>query len=356
MIARLLYVSCIVSVFAVSLLIHLVLNTKRYLLWSLVKGARGGRLLLEGTGVRLGRFRDRLPYIGGLSGCMASMVALYVYILSPQAPPPALYIEKGISHIPPTYRIFPPHVTRGSINSMEIALTFDGGNAAGETEQILHILRASGIKTTIFLTGRFIKRHPALVKRMLQDGHEIGNHTMTHPHLTTYTTNFKHHTGPSVTKEFLEKELKETELLFHHLTGRKMAPLWRAPYGEINDEILGWAHELGYIHVGWTTNYRKRETLDSLDWVRDPSSRFYLTADEIKERILNFGREDHGLRGGIILMHLDTGRKKDRASEKLGDIIDALKEEGYRFVKVSELLENTYPDRLALKDETGPAP
>ncbi len=355
MIARLLYVSCIVSVFAVSLLIHLVLNAKRYLMWSLVKGARGGRLLFYHTGSGLGHFRERLPYIGGLSGCMASMVALYVYILYPQAPPPAIYMKKGISHIP-TYRIFPPHVSRGSINSMEVALTFDGGNDAGEAEEILHILRARGTKTTIFLTGEFIRRHPAMVKRMLEDGHEIGNHTMTHPHLTTYTTNFKHHTMPSVTREFIEEELKETERLFHHLTGRKMAPLWRAPYGEINDEILGWAHELGYIHVGWTTNYRKRETLDSLDWVKDPSSRFYLTADEIKERILNFGKEDHGLRGGIILMHLDTGRKKDRASERLGDIIDTLKEEGYRFVKVSELLKNTYPDRLALKDKAPPIP
>ncbi len=349
MIARLLYASCIISVFAVSLLIHLVLNTKRYLLIILFGAIKSVRLLPLWVAPHLKPLKERLPYLCGLSSCMAAMVALYIYILYPQPPLPTVQTEKKLSSIP-AYRVLPPHITRGSIRTMEIALTFDGGEYAGQTEEILRILKTKGIKTTIFLTGKFMKRHPELVKKMLQDGHEIGNHTMNHPHLTTYATTFSHETIPEVTKEFLEKELKETERLFYRITGKKMAPLWRAPYGEINDEILGWAQELGYIHVGWTADYKRRETLDTLDWVSDPSSPFYLTAEEIKERILNFGRDAQGLRGGIILMHLDTGRRKDRASDKLGDIIDTLKKKGYRFVKITELLKSIYIERIALKE------
>jgi peptidoglycan/xylan/chitin deacetylase (PgdA/CDA1 family) len=85
-------------------------------------------------------------------------------------------------------------------------------------------------------------------------------------------------------------------------------------------------------------DYKKGESLDTLDWVHDRSSRFYRTSSEIKANVLGFGKGSKGLRGGIILMHLGTERTDDRASVVLGEIIDGLTDMGYRFVKVSSLI------------------
>ncbi len=235
---------------------------------------------------------------------------------------------------------FPVDITRGDTERMELSITFDGGSHAGDAELILDTLRQRNVRTTIFLTGSFIKKYPDIVRRMVRDGHEIGNHTMTHPHLTEFTKNRSHKTLPWITREVLAGELRETARLFTSVTGRRMAPLWRAPYGEINAELREWAYAEGYLHVGWTSDHERKESLDTLDWVSDSSSELYLTSSEIKARILNFNRDTYGLRGGIILMHLGTARKDDRPAERLGEIIDELRERGYRFVKASTLVEH----------------
>ncbi|MFQ5329007.1 MAG: polysaccharide deacetylase family protein [Thermodesulfobacteriota bacterium] len=232
-----------------------------------------------------------------------------------------------------------PDIFRGEVERKEISFTFDGGAGARETEEILAILRRHRIRTTIFLTGNFIEIFPRLVIQMVEDGHEIGNHTLTHPHLTTYNRNARHHTLPRIDREFIVNELRETAHLFQELTGEKMAPLWRAPYGEVNSQIRRWAFDAGYLHINWTRNYERRESLDSLDWVDDAGSNLYHTSEGIKRRILNFGSGGHGLKGGIVLMHLGTERTVDRAVDTLDETITALEERGYRFVKVSDLLQ-----------------
>ena len=232
-------------------------------------------------------------------------------------------------------------ITRGSLMKKELSLTFDGGSDATDAENILNILRERNIKTTIFLTGGFIKRYPELVRKMAEDGHEIGNHTMTHPHLTTYEKNFKQQTLPGVDREFIIGQLKETARIFRKLTGKDMIPYWRAPYGEQNAEIRQWAYKAGFTHVGWTTGYRNRESLDTLDWVSNEESEFYYSADEIKERVLNFDKEGNGVSGGIVLMHLGSERKESHAYTKLPEIIDTLTDRGYRIVKVTELLKSS---------------
>lgn len=233
----------------------------------------------------------------------------------------------------------PPDITRGGTEKRELCLTFDGGSEAFDTTLILDTLRERGIRTTIFLTGGFIQRFPDIVRTIAADGHEVGNHTMNHPHLTTFEQNRRHSTLPGVTKEFLLRELMATERLFKEATGRDMARLWRAPYGEVNADIRAWAFEKDYAHVGWTTDYALRESLDTLDWVKDTSSKHYRTAGEIKERLLGFGKNSNGLNGGIALMHLSTDRAEDKLSEVLGELIDELGMRGYRFVKASTIME-----------------
>ena len=343
MLARLLYLSCVVSLFVVAALVRLAFGIKPAIAHTIRTIGCTVPALIERLGWAANTIKTALTPFKAPLVCAAALAGLYGYLL---------YTEPPLIPTPqPKHRQqIPLHISRGNPNSMEIALTFDGGQQAGDTELILNILKSRNRRATIFLTGRFIENNPRLVVRMIKDGHEIGNHTMTHPHLTTYATNFQQDTLPWVNREFLKEELLRTEALFRALTGRSMAPLWRAPYGEINRQILGWARELGYTHVGWTADRERKESLDSLDWVSDPSSRFYLTAAEMEQRILGFGRGSKGLRGAIILMHLDTARTEERLSERLGYIVDRLMAEGYRFVPVSRLIESAHTTRVAMEN------
>lgn len=232
-----------------------------------------------------------------------------------------------------------PEVTfeRGRRDLPKLALTFDGGSDAGETEQILAVLRQRGVSATFFLTGRFVQRYPDLVRRIASEGHEVGNHTWSHPHLTTWERSGRHDTRPGLGREWLLAELDRTARAFETAAGRPMAPLWRAPYGEVNAELMRWAAAAGWRHVGWTRDDAGgRHSLDSLDWVSEPSSRNYLTSVQIAERILSFGTGADGLNGGIVLMHLSS-RKEDPGVGRLGELVDALRGGGYNLVTVSEL-------------------
>lgn len=245
----------------------------------------------------------------------------------------------------------PPDVTRGDTRAERLSITFDGGYEGTEAIEILDILKERGIRTTIFLTGTFMKRFPEVAQRVALDGHEAGNHTMTHPHLTDFSRSFSHATLPGIDKKYLIRELNEAGELYAELTGKAMAPLWRAPYGEVNADLRQWAFEAGYIHVGWTYDAKRKESLDTLDWVSDGTSRLYRNPEEMKDRILNFGKDGAGLKGGIILMHLGTERKEDRASTALGALIDELTAKGYRLVKVSELIEGNAALKALMKGE-----
>lgn len=230
-------------------------------------------------------------------------------------------------------------ITRAATEEFVVSVTFDGGSDADEAGAVLDALKERGIRTTFFLTGIFIKRHPDMVRRIVSEGHEVGNHTMNHPHLTDYADTRSHKRLAWVDRGFLRGEITGAAEAFRDATGSDMAPLWRAPFGEVNGEIIGWAREAGYLHIGWTADTRSRQSLDTLDWVADKGSRLYRSPIEIKERLLNFGRHSNGLRGGIILMHLHTERKTGKLSSILGDVLDGLSEKGYRFVKVSELIQ-----------------
>lgn len=226
---------------------------------------------------------------------------------------------------------------RGRRDLPNAALTFDGGGDAGESELILDVLAQRGVTATFFLTGDYIAHNPELVRRIAAAGHEVGNHTLTHPHLTSWNRTHSHQTLPGLDPAFIQRELNQTALTYEAVTGRLMTPFWRAPYGEVNDDLLRWAAAAGWGHIGWTRDDSGgRHTLDSLDWVDERSSRNYLTSEQIAARILSFGAGGAGLNGGIVLMHLST-RREDPQVNRLGALIDALRADGYRLVTVTEL-------------------
>jgi len=235
----------------------------------------------------------------------------------------------------------PLTISNASADINLFALTFDGGSSANAAADILDTLASRGVKSTVFLTGAFIKRYPQTVTRIAAEGHELGNHTMNHPHLTTYAETRTQTTRPGVSRALLAEELTAPErLLFHNTDGLRFAPLWRAPFGEYNQEICEWALSIGYIHIGWRQGGSWRVNLDSNDWVADESSPAYKTPQEIFDKIVNIARKPGGLNGGIILMHLGTERKQrqQQAHTILGKLIDTLTEMGYKPVTVSTLL------------------
>lgn len=239
----------------------------------------------------------------------------------------------------PTVNYLSRNVTRGSRLEGKVAITFDGGYMANVSEEILDVLKEKDLRCTIFLTGRFIRNYPEIVRRMVNEGHEIGNHTWSHPHLTTFADDKQHTTRDSVTRAFLQKELNQAAIAFEACTGYQLAPFWRAPFGEHNLEIREWAAELGYRHIGWTIG-SNGHNMDTMDWVSDTASPVYRTSEEILNKILDFGNGSDvgGASGAIIIMHLGTLRNADFPHKKLPDIIDGLRLQGYELVRVSELL------------------
>jgi peptidoglycan/xylan/chitin deacetylase (PgdA/CDA1 family) len=233
------------------------------------------------------------------------------------------------------------NISRGNLRRKELVLTFDGGSEADSCAAILKALGETNVKATIFLTGEFIEKYPDYTREIAKK-HEVGNHTYNHAHLTTYAENSHQETLTGMTREEFQNQLRKTEEVFQQVTGKRMAALWRAPYGEHNLEIRKWAAELGYVHVAWTSNPRTRQNMDSLDWVPNSSFPGYFPALLIKERLLSFGQnEQEQANGAVMLMHLGSQREEsDRLDKWLPEIIKTFRQRGYQFVTASELLDH----------------
>ncbi len=237
----------------------------------------------------------------------------------------------------PVISISAADFSRGSNGRMQMALTFDGGSGDGNAGAILDYLQQKNVTCTFFLTGDFMKRYPEMVRRIVQEGHEVGNHTWSHPRLTSVAQNRRQQTLPHMTREKLQDELKRTESYFTQLTGRAMSRLWRAPFGEHNAEIRAWAAELGYQHIGWTV--ANGQSLDALDWVADKEEKIYQSSQKILSRLLSFGRDTQQFsRGGIILMHLDSQRHDDPVHPIIPTLIDSLIQRGYQLATISQMM------------------
>ncbi|WP_254778267.1 polysaccharide deacetylase family protein [Paenibacillus sp. cl141a] len=187
-----------------------------------------------------------------------------------------------------------------------IALTFDDGPDKHNTVQILDLLKRYDAKATFFVVGSRVEKHPDIVARELQEGHEIGNHSYTHPPFHNI----------NVTK--LSSELNQTQDAIYQATGMKTV-LFRPPGGSYNETIVRTSKDLGMLTVLWSWHQ------DTLDW-RKPG------VNRIVRKVL-----DNARNGDIVLMH-DFVPSSTQTVEALKVILPELQKRGYSFVTVSELM------------------
>lgn len=238
-----------------------------------------------------------------------------------------------------------------------VALTFDGDGHDNASQEILDTLASRGVKATMFVTGRFIERRPGLIARIVSEGHVVGNHMYGHPHLTAWEQIRVQQTLPDVTAAMVARQLARADSVFYRLTGRWMAPIWRAPYGDKNRTVCAWGQQAGYLHVGWRQGRTWKQSLDSNDWIPNASEPGYFTPSEVVDKFLNAAREEpYGINGGIILMHLGTVRaqRSQQVHLVVGTLIDRLRELGYSFVTIPQMAEVSEVD-LSLLRSAAPA-
>lgn len=187
-----------------------------------------------------------------------------------------------------------------------IALTFDDGPHKEHTEQILNLLKQYDARATFFVVGSRVEKHPEIVARALDEGHEIGNHSYSHPPFY------------NIGADTLRKELTKTQDAIYQATGIRSV-LFRPPGGRYNDAIVNASKEVGMLTVLWSWHQ------DTLDW-RKPG------VNAIVRTVVKNARN-----GDIVLMH-DFVPGSDQTVEALKTILPELKEQGFSFVTVSELL------------------
>lgn len=193
----------------------------------------------------------------------------------------------------------------GDTSEKVLYLTFDAGYENGSTAKILDTLKEKGVSAAFFLVGNYIERNADLVRRMVTEGHTVGNHTMHHYDMSKLST-----------LEAFSKELQDLEALFTEKTGQEMAKFYRPPQGIYSEENLKMAQQLGYKTVFWSLAY--------VDWNNDAQP----TKEQAFQKLLP---RTHN--GAVILLHSTSQTN----GEILGDLIDHWKAEGYRFGTVEEL-------------------
>lgn len=190
----------------------------------------------------------------------------------------------------------------------KVAISFDAAWGADDTDELLRILDENDVKTTFFMCGYWVEDYPEEVKKIAEAGHDLGNHSSTHPHMS------------QMSKEQIKNELMTAHEKVKELTGQDMF-LFRPPFGEYDNKVIEAAEECGYYTIQWD--------VDSLDWKE------YGVEHEISQ-VLN---HKHLGNGSIILFHNDA----KYTPEALDSIIKGLKENGYEIVPLSDLIiKNDY--------------
>ena len=193
----------------------------------------------------------------------------------------------------------------GKPDEKVIYLTFDCGYENGNTEAILDALKKHNVRATFFVVGHYVESAPDLLKRMVEDGHTIGNHTYHHPDMSAISD-----------LSAFQKEMDDVANAFKEATGTDMAMYYRPPQGKYSTNNLNMAKQLGYSTFFWSLAY--------VDWNVDKQPSHEEALGKLIERV-------HP--GAVVLLH--------NTSKTNGEILDELltkwKEMGYEFKSIDEL-------------------
>lgn len=246
--------------------------------------------------------------------CIITAIALAVSIFSRQA------LETGswglnfrVDGAPPIGNVGTAQlkgydaVYLGDTSQKVIYLTFDAGYENGCTEKILTVLEKHKVKAAFFLVGNYIKQNPDLVRRMVADGHTVGNHTMHHPDMSKITD-----------PEKFAKELSQLEGLYTEVTGQSMPKYYRPPQGTYSEENLKQAKEMGYKTVFWSLAY--------VDWNNDSQPTKEQAFSKLLPRIHN---------GAVVLLHSTSQTN----AQIMDELLTKWEEMGYRFGTLDELFQ-----------------
>ena len=185
-----------------------------------------------------------------------------------------------------------------------IYLTFDAGYENGATGKILDILKKHDVPSAFFLVGHYIEKNPDLVRRMVSEGHIVGNHTMHHPDAS------------KLSEEAFQKELQDLEKLYFDTIGQEMPKFYRPPQGIYSEENLKSAQKLGYKTVFWSLAYA--------DWDNNAQP------DPLSAKKKLLGRTHDGM---VLLLHSTSQTN----AQILDELLTQWEELGYRFAPITEL-------------------
>ena len=219
-------------------------------------------------------------------------LALSVLIILNQANSRTVFMEESVDKLP----IY-------SVNTEEkiCAVSFDAAWGAEDTDLLIEILAEHNVKATFFVVGEWVDKYPDEVKKISEAGHDIMNHSDTHPYMT------------KIDNITFINEIDNCSKKIEKITNKKVT-LFRAPYGDYNSAVIKRLNSMNYYTIQWD--------VDSLDW-KD------LSAGEIYERVTNKTKP-----GSIILFH----NAAKHTPEALPDILSKLKKDGFKFVKIADMI------------------
>ena len=194
----------------------------------------------------------------------------------------------------------------------QVAISFDAAWGNDDTQTLIDLLKEYNVPATFFVVGSWVDKYPESVKALSDAGHQIQNHSNTHPHM------------PQLSKEQMRDELQSCNKKIEAITG--VCPtLHRPPYGDYDNALIEANQSLNMYTIQWS--------VDSLDWKENA------TPDSICKRVISKVKN-----GSIVLFHNDA----DHTPEALPNILKSLKDEGYEFVFISDLI---YKENYEIKHD-----